>query len=91
MAEAERFWKVERLSGSVTNLAALSTLCIAAMMHGKDEFSLRLLDDSRSMAERMRLLNVVHTPDLIDEFQSLSPNDLRALSYVAWGTYSWLR
>lgn len=91
MAEAERFWKVERLSSSVTSLAAVSTLCIAAIMHGKDGFSLRLLEDSLAMAERMRLLNVVHTPDLIDEFQSLSPNDLRALSYAAWGTYSWLR
>ncbi|KAI9163565.1 nitrate assimilation regulatory protein nira [Paramyrothecium foliicola] len=86
--EAQSLWKAERSSNSIVNLAALITLGVATMMHGKDEISLELFADGRYMAERMSLIGVRHTPHLYQQFHQLPPKTLRASAHAAWSCYT---
>lgn len=88
--EAERLWKAERSSHTVTILAAINVLSLAAAYIGKDDFSRDLILNARVMAEQMGLFGPLHSSLETTSFSEWSEARLRATAHVAWGTYCWL-
>ncbi|KAF4453680.1 Conidial development protein fluffy [Fusarium austroafricanum] len=84
------FWRAERSSDSLVNVAAILMLSVSCHLQASDISSNDLLDDGRAMAERMKLFGVPHTPENAASFDSLDPDTKRAMAHTAWGAYSYL-
>ena len=90
MDEAEKFWRAEQHSQTANNLAALLYLAIAAGTSGRDELGTLLAAECRDFAVKMSLLGVRPTDHLISTFYSLPLDEMKSLSFAAWGAYAWL-
>lgn len=56
-----------------------------------DQLSRNAVVSARQMAEKMNLLGIPHTSSASAEFRQMSPETIKAMSHVAWGTYGHLR
>jgi hypothetical protein len=90
MDEAERFLHAERRSQTSNNVSALSYLAIATGICGKDELGSLLAAEVQDLAQKMGLLGVPATTQLISRFHCLPPEKMKSLACAAWGTYAWL-
>lgn len=74
----------------MNNFAALSYLAIAAGASGEDELGISLAVQCRTLAATMNLFGVEPTGELISGLQCLPPNQIKSLSFAAWGAYAWV-
>ena len=88
--EAKQYWPAEKRSLTVNNFAALSYLAIAAGASGEDDLGISLAMECRTLAATMNLFGVEPTDDLISDFQCLPPDQIKSLSFAAWGAFAWL-
>lgn len=88
--EAKGRWEVERNQDCANTLAALSYFTISCLWSGRDEMAMQVIDDARNMPPRLKLFDVRPTQDLTNSFLDSSPDDIRALSHIAWGSYGLL-
>jgi len=88
--EARILWQADRSSDSVTTLAAMMVLAVAAAELGEDQLSRDILANARQMAESMHLFGVPHTSPAVLAYRQLSPQRTRAAAHAAWGAYGYL-
>lgn len=80
-------FKAERHSDSAKTLAALCYLILASGLYGDEELRLAAATEARAMAERMSLMDVLPSEELIAGFRQLPADKIKELSYAAWGVY----
>jgi hypothetical protein len=68
----------------------MTYLALAAGASGRDELGKSLAAECRGIAEKMGLMGVQPTDQLISTFNSLPPNEMKSMAFAAWGTYAWL-
>lgn len=92
------FFAMRICSGELNASAILTRLLLQCQFSpsppgglGNDQVSRGAIVDARRMAEEMKLLGVAHDSSLAAEFHQMSPEILRAVSHVAWGSYSFMR
>jgi hypothetical protein len=90
MDEAEKLWRTEHRSHTSNNLSALSYLAIATGISGKDELGSFLAAKLRDLAQKMGLLGVQPTDELVSRFHCLPSDKIKSLAFAAWGAYAWL-
>jgi hypothetical protein len=88
--ESDTLLQAEQNLDSATKLAATCYLAMATLVSGNDGIAWRVARESHDIAIRMNLFGVPPTDSLILAFHQLSPDKINELSFVAWGTYSWL-
>ncbi|CAI6341681.1 unnamed protein product [Periconia digitata] len=88
--EAEQLWYACRGSDTIVNVSAISLCSIACIWLGKDKLGKDLLKDGRAMAERLQLFGSQQSDLLETKFLRMKPEQIRASSYAAWGSYGYI-
>jgi hypothetical protein len=88
--EAEKCWRISRLSETPLDLSARSYLSLAATMFGREDLRAPLIDEIFNLGTRLKLFGVPLTTELILEFRGHPDQWIRQVAHVAWGTYAWL-
>ncbi|KAF5621981.1 hypothetical protein F52700_10856 [Fusarium sp. NRRL 52700] len=86
--DAERLYRAERLSDSLTTLAAINIFSLGCFSHGNDNLGQDLLLSGRQMGNRMNLYGLDAASSEVRELQKLSSD--HAESQACWGTLNWL-
>lgn len=86
--DAERLYRAERLSDSLTTLAAINIFSLGCFTHGNDNLGQDLLLSGRQMGNRMNFYGLDATSSEMRAFQEL-PDD-HSESQASWGTFNWL-
>jgi hypothetical protein len=63
---------------------------MAASQIGQDQIALDATSWARRMGEDMELFGVAPSNNKLKEYRQLTDSKLRATSYAAWSTYSWM-
>ncbi|KAF5706155.1 regulatory CAT8 [Fusarium globosum] len=86
--DAERLYRAERLSDSLTTLAAINIFSLGCFSHGNDNLGQDLLLSGRQMGKRMNLYGLDPTSSEVRGFHELSSDS--SASQASWGTFNWL-
>ncbi|KAI1018030.1 hypothetical protein LB504_003997 [Fusarium proliferatum] len=86
--DAERLYRAERLTDSLTTLAAINIFSLGCFSHGNDNLGQDLLLSGRQMGKRMNLYGLDPTSSEVRGFQELSSDS--PASQASWGTFNWL-
>jgi hypothetical protein len=65
-------------------------LALATGVSGRDEMGTVVAAECRGLAEKMGLLGVQPTDQLISTFHCLPLDEMKSLAFAAWGAYAWL-
>ncbi|KAL9566582.1 hypothetical protein ACKAV7_009497 [Fusarium commune] len=86
--DSERLYRAERLSDSLTTLAAINIFSLGCFSHGNDNLGQDLLLSGRQMGKRMDLYGLDPTSPEARGFQELSSR--HPAPHPSWGTFNWL-
>ncbi|KAK1676185.1 hypothetical protein BDP55DRAFT_550892 [Colletotrichum godetiae] len=89
-AESQQYFSDQQQPHSVTTIAALQILTMCAVTYGKDDMSLRFLQESVKLGKAMGLFNVQSEAESATVWLGGHAEWTRAASYTAWGIYNWV-
>ncbi|OHE91707.1 hypothetical protein CORC01_12998 [Colletotrichum orchidophilum] len=89
-AESQQYFSDQQQPNSVTSIAALQILSMCAVTYGKDDMSLRFLQESVRLGKAMGLFNVQSEAESATVWLGGHAEWTRAASYTAWGVYNWV-
>ncbi|KAK1622906.1 hypothetical protein BDP81DRAFT_333214 [Colletotrichum phormii] len=84
-AESQQYFSDQQQPNSVTTIAALQILSMCAVTYGKDDMSLRFLQESVKLGKAMGLFNVQSEAESATVWLGGHAEWTRAVSYTAWG------
>ncbi|KAF6520766.1 hypothetical protein HZS61_015024 [Fusarium oxysporum f. sp. conglutinans] len=86
--DSERLYRVEKLSDSLTTLAAINIFSLGCFSHGKGNLGQDLLLSAYEMGKRMDLYGLDLSSPEVRGFQKLSSS--HPVPQASWGTFNWL-
>ncbi|KAH7199537.1 hypothetical protein DER44DRAFT_749828 [Fusarium oxysporum] len=86
--DSERLYRVEKLSDSLTTLAAINIFSLGCFSHGKGNLGQDLLLSAYEMGKRMDLYGLDLSSPEVRGFQKLSSS--HPAPQASWGTFNWL-
>ncbi|EXL44524.1 hypothetical protein FOCG_13494 [Fusarium oxysporum f. sp. radicis-lycopersici 26381] len=86
--DSERLYRVEKLSDSLTTLAAINIFSLGCFSHGKSNLGQDLLLSAYEMGKRMDLYGLDLSSPEVRGFQKLSSS--HSVPQASWGTFNWL-
>lgn len=86
--EAERIWELEGRELLPINMVAAQFLSLAYLVRGKDHAVLKYISEAVRIGTAMGLFGVEESIAQ-SRIGHLSPEQLRAISYSAWGIFNW--
>jgi hypothetical protein len=89
--EVELLWIASGSDEPYNTLAAINVFSLVARVDGRDKLGQQLLKASRLMGEELHLFGKPVTRDMLEEWKKKPSEEIRAISYAAWGAYNWLR
>ncbi|KAK0377588.1 hypothetical protein CLIM01_05067 [Colletotrichum limetticola] len=89
-SESQQYFSDQQQPNSVTTVAALQILSMCAVTYGKDDMSLRFLQESVRLGKAMGLFNVQSEAESATVWLGGHTEWMRAASYTAWGVYNWV-
>ncbi|EJP69166.1 nitrate assimilation regulatory protein nirA [Beauveria bassiana ARSEF 2860] len=88
--EAQRLCRSEQRSQTTNHLAALTYLALSTGASGRDEIGSSIAIECRQLAEKMNLMGVKPTKELVSQLHSLPLKEMKSSAFAAWGAYAWL-
>ncbi|KAI2469298.1 hypothetical protein F4781DRAFT_422071 [Annulohypoxylon bovei var. microspora] len=88
-AEAERLWQIEKLSNTLTAVAAAQLLTSTSACRGRDDFANQCLSEGIEMGKRMGLFGVTSEMVSASNWMDHHQNWIRAACHTSWGIFSW--
>lgn len=88
--EAEFLRYGESISDSIITVSSLLVFSIGCLCSGREPVAQELTKSGRGMAERLGLFSVPPDDPIALELRTMSPDQIRMASHVAWGTFNWL-
>ncbi|KAM3465603.1 hypothetical protein MY5147_004790 [Beauveria neobassiana] len=88
--EAQRLCRSEQRSQTTNHLAALTYLALSTGASGREEIGSSIAIECRQLAEKMNLMGVKPTKELVSQLHSLPLKEMKSSAFAAWGAYAWL-
>ncbi|KAK1987714.1 hypothetical protein LZ30DRAFT_579556 [Colletotrichum cereale] len=89
-SQAQEHFSEQPQANSLTTIAALQILSMCAATYGKDDMSLRFLQESARLGRLMGLFDVTCQSESAGMWLGNHEDWARTASYTAWGVYNWV-
>ncbi|KZL70449.1 C6 transcription factor, partial [Colletotrichum tofieldiae] len=89
-AQAQQHFSEQPHQNSLTTIAALQILSMCAVTYGKDDMSLRFLQESVRLGRLMGLFDVASQTESAEMWLGNHEDWAKTASYTAWGVYNWV-